>query len=881
VKTAEIRAGFLEFFKSKGHQIVPSSNLVPIGDPTLLFTNAGMVQFKDVFLGTDPRPYTRATTCQKSLRISGKHNDLENVGRTARHHTFFEMLGNFSFGDYFKEDAIKYAWEFITEVLKLPKERLWVTIFEEDDEAGELWKKTSVLPGRILKRGKSDNFWAMGDTGPCGPCTEIFYFLGSDDYVQKGEELLADDPTYVEIWNLVFMQFNRDTKGTLHPLPKPSVDTGMGLERVAAVKQGKMANYDADSLRSIIAFTEKLSGHSYLGVDYTERDATEDIQYAYDVAFRVVADHSRSCAFLVAEGVHPSSDGRGYVLRRLIRRACKHGRALGLKEPFLNTVAKEVIKTYSEVYPELLKEQNNIIRIIRDEEEKFLSTFETGLNILEKRTQAVLAENRKILDGATAFQLHDTYGFPFDLTEDIVRAKGMSVDVEGFTEAMEAQRERSRSARSSQTALIIQRAVKPYATKFVGYDYLEYETKVVGLYDENGPLKSAKEGAEIAVVVENTPFYAESGGQVGDTGRITHASGTIDVVDTIKAGGDTIVHIGKVLDGEFSEGMEVRMAVDAVRRNQIRVHHSATHVLHLALREVLGSHIKQAGSRVSENSFRFDFTHGDSLSRGELEEIEASINKYVLANHEINTHVLPIEEAKNIGAVALFGEKYGDVVRVVQIGDRSKEFCGGTHAGRSGDLGIVQIISEGSVSSGVRRIEAVAGLRAVAEVSKSKSVILNLSEVLQANSSELLSRVVSVQDKLKEQEKELSRHRQSDLSSLSETLFNSAKERSDGYKIISSKLDGVQVADLRTLTDSLRDRLGSSCVCLISTEEDKMQMIVAVSKDLSKKISAGDIVKKLVVISGGKGGGRPDLAQAGGGDINKIEETLKAFEALV
>lgn len=881
MKTAEIRAGFLEFFKSKGHQIVPSSNLVPIGDPTLLFTNAGMVQFKDVFLGTDPRPYTRATTCQKSLRISGKHNDLENVGRTARHHTFFEMLGNFSFGDYFKEDAIKFAWEFITEVLKLPKERLWVTIFEEDDEAGELWKKTSVLPGRILKRGKSDNFWAMGDTGPCGPCTEIFYFLGSDDYIQKGEELLADDPTYVEIWNLVFMQFNRDTKGTLHPLPKPSVDTGMGLERVAAVKQGKMANYDADSLRSIIAFTEKLSGHSYLGVDYNERDATEDIQYAYDVAFRVVADHSRSCAFLVAEGVHPSSDGRGYVLRRLIRRACKHGRALGLKEPFLNVVCKEVISTYSEVYPELLREQNNIIRIIRDEEEKFLSTFETGLNILEKRTQAVLAENRKILDGATAFQLHDTYGFPFDLTEDIVRAKGMSVDVEGFTESMEAQRERSRSARSSQTALIIQRAVKPYATKFVGYDYLEYETKVVGLYDENGPLKSVKEGAEIAVVVENTPFYAESGGQVGDTGRITHASGTIDVVDTIKAGGDTIVHIGKVLDGEFSEGMEVRMAVDAVRRNQIRVHHSATHVLHLALREVLGSHIKQAGSRVSENSFRFDFTHGDSLSRGELEEIEASINKYVLANHEINTHVLPIEEAKNIGAVALFGEKYGDVVRVVQIGDRSKEFCGGTHAGRSGDLGIVQIISEGSVSSGVRRIEAVAGLRAVAEVSKSKSVILNLSEVLQANSSELLSRVVSVQDRLKEQEKELSRHRQSDLSSLSETLFNSAKERSDGYKIISSKLDGVQVADLRTLTDSLRDRLGSSCVCLISTEEDKMQMIVAVSKDLSKKISAGEIVKKLVAISGGKGGGRPDLAQAGGGDINKIEETLKAFEALV
>ncbi len=881
VNTAEIREAYLNFFKDKGHQRVPSSNLVPAGDPTLLFTNAGMVQFKDVFLGTDPRSYNRATTCQKSLRISGKHNDLENVGRTARHHTFFEMLGNFSFGDYFKEDAIRYAWEFVTEVLKLPKERLWVTIYEEDDEAEVLWKKTSVLPGRIIRKGKSDNFWAMGDTGPCGPCTEIFYFLGSDDYVQKAEELMADDPTYVEIWNLVFMQFNRDTKGTLNPLPKPSVDTGMGLERVAAVKQGKKANYDSDSLREIISFTEKLSGHSYLGEDYTERDASVDLQYAYDVAFRVIADHSRSCAFLIAEGVFPSSDGRGYVLRRLIRRACKHGRALGLKKPFLHEVSKEVVRIYSDVYPELKKELKVIERVIKDEEIKFLSTFEIGLQMLDKQTTAVLGENRKILDGATAFQLHDTYGFPLDLTEDIVRAKGMTVDIEGFTSAMEMQRERSRSARSSQTALIIQRAVKPFSSKFVGYEFLEYQSEIVEIYNEDGPLKSAKEGAEIAVVVKETPFYAESGGQVGDTGRITHASGTIDVVDTIKAGGDTIVHIGRVLDGEFKSGDGVRLSVDEIRRSQIRVHHSATHVLHLALREVLGSHIKQAGSRVSENSFRFDFTHGNSISKQELEEIESSINKYILANHEIVTRVLPIEEAKNIGAVALFGEKYGDVVRVVEIGGKSKEFCGGTHASRSGDLGLVQILSEGSVSSGVRRVEAIAGLKAATEIAKAKAALSSLSEIMQTNPHDVVERVVSSQERLKQLEKEMVQQKQGNLSTIAEDLFKSAKERSEGYKVVSSRLDGLQVAELRSLTDSLRDRLGTSCVCLISTEEEKMQMIVAVSKDLSKKISAGDIVKKLIEVSGGKGGGRPDLAQAGGGDISKIDDTLSHFETLV
>ncbi|HQH26755.1 MAG TPA: alanine--tRNA ligase, partial [Oligoflexia bacterium] len=583
MKTSEIREAFLKYFEGKGHARIESSSLIPAGDPTLLFTNAGMVQFKDTFLGLEKRSYSRATTCQKCLRISGKHNDLENVGRTARHHTFFEMLGNFSFGDYFKQDAIKFAWEFVTEVIALPKKRLWVTVYEKDDEAAGLWcANTDIPPERVLRRGLKDNFWAMGETGPCGPCSEIFYYLGDDEAVQSAEELLADSTLYLEIWNLVFMQFNRDAQGNMTPLPKPSVDTGMGLERVAAIKQGMLANYDSDLLRAIIAAVEELSAKRYNGQSY---EPSADAQYAADVALRVAADHARACAFLVADGIMPSSDGRGYVLRRLIRRACRHGRVLGLKQAFLYKVAAHVVSLMGEAYPELKRSKEQIAKIVRAEEEKFLATLETGLGILEKEARATAEKSTRIFPGTTAFLLHDTYGFPLDLTEDILQSYNLTVDHDAFSEAMEAQRERSRSARASETAQILQRAVKPLPTVFRGYEYTEYESKVLGLFDASGEITAAREGQEIALVAEETPFYGESGGQVGDTGTISSNNAALDVIDTQKTGGDTIVHICRVLDGELTAGTPIRLAVDVNRRDKIRAHHSATHLLHLALRE--------------------------------------------------------------------------------------------------------------------------------------------------------------------------------------------------------------------------------------------------------------------------------------------------------
>ncbi len=880
--TSEIRQSFLDFFKSKGHQIVHSSNLVPAGDPTLLFTNAGMVQFKDTFLGTDPKPYTRATTCQKSLRISGKHNDLENVGRTARHHTFFEMLGNFSFGDYFKEDAISYAWEFITKVLKLTPDRLWVTVYEDDEEAKKIWiEKAGVSADRILKRGKKDNFWAMGDTGPCGPCSEIFYFLGESSYVQKGSELLADDPLYVEIWNLVFMQYNRDTAGNLNPLPKPSIDTGMGLERVAAALQGKLANYDSDLLRNIIDKTATLGGVSYLGHDYTERSTREDHQYGVDVALRVVADHSRACSFLIAEGVRPSSDGRGYVLRRLIRRACRHGRVIGFKSPFLNTISKEVVSLYSDAYPELSKEKETIVKVIKDEEEKFLVTFDTGLQILETEIKELKKDNKKVLAGSEAFKLHDTYGFPLDLTQDICSSYGVTVDEEGFSQEMENQRERSRSARSNQTNLILQRSVKPYSSTFVGYTNLQYESEIVGLYDESGDISHASEGKEVAVVVKETPFYAESGGQVGDTGRITHGTGSLDVIDTLKAGGDTIVHVCRVMDGDFKVGNKVRLEVDQLRRKQISVHHSSTHILHLALREVLGPHIKQAGSRVSDTSLRFDFTHGESITDAEKDAIEEYMNRYVIKNHKVITHVLPIEDAKNIGAVALFGEKYGDIVRVVEIGENSKEFCGGVHVESSGEIGHISLISEGSVSSGIRRIEAVSGLKALSELVLLKKRMLGVSRFLQVPQSEILPRIQQMHINTRDIEAKLSKFKQSSLSQEANILAKKAKQRDAGYKVLTADIKDLTIEELRSMADNLRNQLGSSCITLATVMDGKTQILTTVSKDLSEKFHAGNLVKEINQVLGGKGGGKSDLAQAGGGDPTKLSEALKFFETLV
>ena len=875
LKTAEVREAFLSFFESKGHQRVSSSSLVPGQDPTLMFSNAGMVQFKDVFLGTDPRPYTRATTCQKCLRISGKHNDLENVGRTARHHTFFEMLGNFSFGDYFKSDAISYAWEFVTKELGLPKEKLWVTVFEEDSEAENLWYSlTDVLKGRVVKRGKADNFWAMGETGPCGPCTEIFYFLGPDDYQQKGEELLADDPTYVEIWNLVFMQFNRSLDGAMTPLAKPSIDTGMGLERVAAVVQHQKANYDSDLLRAIINFVANLSGKTYLGKDYTERDVIKDPQYAVDVALRVIADHIRASVFLISEGVTPGSDGRSYIVRRLLRRACRHGRVLGLKESFLYKVVDSVVNEMKGAYPELLQTVSKVKIAIQEEEEKFLKTFDAGLAILDKEILQSEERKEKEFSGKAAFLLHDTFGFPLDLTEDILKSRGLSVDLDGFQAAMEEQRERSRSARASESIQIIQKSVKALPSKFVGYDKINAQSEVLGIFSEKGEVEIAREGDQLAVVVSETPFYAESGGQVGDTGRIHLVTGSLEVVDTQKAAGGTIAHLVRVVDGHVSKGDLVSLQVDEKRRKEIAQSHSATHVVHLALRKVLGDHVKQAGSRVSEFSLRFDFTHSKPISEKEVLEIFKFCNQYIQHNFEARTHVLPIEEAQKIGAVALFGEKYGDVVRVVELGEDSKEFCGGTHVTRLGDIGQIQFLSESSVSSGVRRIEATTGMRAFNFIAEVRSELDKTQELLHVPRDQVFAKVEKLLELNKGLEKMTVANAQNALQSKVPEIVSKATKGNNGVPVTWSLEDGISVEQLRSLADDVRDRLGSGVVILGSAFEDKGHLLVAVTKDLSQKVNAGSIVKEILPMFEGRGGGKPDLAQAGG-DPTKLNAVIQ------
>ncbi len=879
MKTSEIREKFLSYYESKGHTRVQSGSLIPGDDPTLLFVNAGMVPFKDCFLGQEDRGYNRATSCQKSLRISGKHNDLENVGRTARHHTFFEMLGNFSFGDYFKTDAIVFAWQFLTEDLGLDKSRLWVTIFDDDDEAEELWKaNTDVLPGRILRCGEKDNFWSMGDTGPCGPCSEIHYFLGADGVEQSEVEFRKDDGTYIEIWNLVFMQFNRDVTGKMEPLPKPSVDTGMGLERIAAVKQGVLSNYDTDEFRSIIAFTEKLSSTSYDGSDYTERDTLKDKQYETDIAHRVVADHVRAASFLIADGISPSSEGRGYVLRRLIRRACRHARNLGLKDPFLFKVSEELIKIMGSAYLELEQKSETIVSAIKKEEEKFLSTLDTGISLLSKEIKK--AEGSK-LDGRVAFQLHDTYGFPLDMTEDIVLSHGMSVDREQFHEAMEQQRERSREARSSSTALILQKSVKPQEVQFVGYNQLEYESNISGIFGEAGELDKAAEGEQVAVVCKETPFYAESGGQVGDTGSISSNGATLDVIDTQKVGPSTIVHICQVSEGELAKGDKVRLSIESERRQHIRRSHSATHLLHLALREVLGGHVKQAGSRVSEKSFRFDFSHDNPITASELESIQEIITREILLNSEVETNVMGLEDAKKAGAMALFGEKYGDEVRVVKIGEHSLELCGGTHVSASGEIGSITILSEGAVSSGVRRVEAVCGMQAFSFNRGQDKSLREISRLLSTPLENSKDRVEKLVAKNKELEAKLNELSQSVNLAKGGDLVTSAEDLPGGVKLVASSLDSVNAKQLREVADDLRNRLGSGCIALASVNEGKAIFLTAITPDLTKKFHAGNLIKEMASIAGSRGGGKADLAQAGGGDPDKVTEALEKFRELV
>lgn len=883
MKGAEIREAFLSFFESKGHTRVGSSSVIPEGDATLLFTNAGMNQFKDCFLGAEKRNYTRATTCQKCVRISGKHNDLENVGVTARHHTLFEMLGNFSFGDYFKEDAIKYAWEFVTETMKMPKDRLWVTVFEEDDEAAGLWKElTDVNSDRILKMGEKDNFWSMGDTGPCGPCSEIFFYIGDDVEGQSEKEFRKDDGTYLEFWNLVFMQFDRGADGTMNPLPKPSVDTGMGLERMAMILQGKTATYDADLLRSIIAEAERLSGFAYDGSSYEVRDLKKDVSYARDVAMRVIADHSRAITYLIADGVYPGSEGRGYVLRRLIRRAVRHGRVLNFKNPFLAETTSKVVEIMAGAYPELLERKDSIVKIADAEERKFHETIDAGLVVLQKEVKKV--KKGKLFAGETAFLLHDTYGFPLDLTQDALKADGIEVDVTAFEAAMTAQKERSREDRKSQKIEFSSVNIDAKATEFLGYNELKAEAKVSAIISACEGKKTFAAGEELSLLFDATPFYAESGGQVGDSGLIRIGDAELSVLDTQKVKNQFFVHECRVENGELSAdiiGASAELSVDGARRNKISAHHSATHLVHAALQEVLGDHVKQAGSRVDDRSLRFDYSHFEPVTAEQLVEIQTFVNDQIRSNHEVSTRVMPIDEAKAAGATALFGEKYGDTVRVVEIGPESLELCGGVHVTRSGDIGFLILQSETGVSAGVRRIECLGGAIAHEELLRTQAERNSIGAILKSDASELPAKVERLVSKNRVLEKELEQASAKIASSKSGDLVSTARTSPNGIKVIAESVEGADTNTLRGMVDSLRVKLGSGVVALASSQGDSGILVAGVTSDLASTLHAGSLVKEAVKETGGRGGGRADFAQAGGVDPTKLGDALDKFFGLV
>jgi len=873
----EIRKAYFDYFKSKGHQVVASSSLVPANDPTLLFSNAGMNQFKDLFLGAEKRAYTRATTAQKCLRISGKHNDLENVGVTARHHTFFEMLGNFSFGDYFKEDAITYAWEFVTKILKLDTNKIWITIFETDDETADLWVKCANVPrSRIIRLGEKDNFWAMGDTGPCGPCTEIHYYIGNDPAEQSEADFKKEDGRYVEFWNIVFMQYERGAGGKLTPLPKPCVDTGMGLERVAAIAQGFKANYDISAFRDLIVVAEKLSGHKYDGSSYVERDLKTDKAYARDVAMRVIADHSRSSAFLIADGIAPGNEGRGYVLRRLIRRAARHARNLDLKEPFLFKVCDKVISMMGEQYPELNARRDIIIKLVEAEERKFLETLGSGLEVLESTRQSL--KLGELFPGEKAFLLHDTYGFPLDLTEDALKAYGIKVDIKKFEREMEAQRERSRQDRADKGITFTAIKIDSSKTEFLGYKELEAESKITQV------ITDSENPNHVSVIVEATPFYAESGGQVGDTGVIEVGGCKLRVLDTQKVQQDYIVHSCELAEGILTEkdkGKRAILKVDQERRARIKANHSATHIVHAALREILGKHVKQAGSRVDENSLRFDFSHFEPIKDSELYEIRNFINYEVRANHEVTTQVLPIEEAKKTGAVALFGEKYGDKVRVITIGPKSIEFCGGTHAQRSGEIGYILVAQESGVSAGVRRIECYGGLGAHMHIQQDLKEKQKIADLLKSDPRDLPEKIEKLQNRMKTLERELREANSKVASAKSGSLVDTARTSPSGIKVVVDMVEGADPQALRAMVDDLRNRLKSGVVALGSKSADAVIMVAGVTSDLTSKINAGNLIKEASKITGARGGGKADFAQAGGGDPSKLPDALERLYSLV
>ncbi|HCL5347259.1 TPA: alanine--tRNA ligase [Salmonella enterica subsp. salamae serovar [1],40:z35:e,n,x,z15] len=867
--TAEIRQAFLDFFHSKGHQVVASSSLVPNNDPTLLFTNAGMNQFKDVFLGLDKRNYSRATTSQRCVRAGGKHNDLENVGYTARHHTFFEMLGNFSFGDYFKHDAIQFAWELLTgeNWFALPKERLWVTVYETDDEAYDIWEKEVGIPReRIIRIGDnkgapyaSDNFWQMGDTGPCGPCTEIFYDHGDHIWGGPPGSPEEDGDRYIEIWNIVFMQFNRQADGTMEPLPKPSVDTGMGLERIAAVLQHVNSNYEIDLFRTLIEAVAKVTGATDLG----------------NKSLRVIADHIRSCAFLVADGVLPSNENRGYVLRRIIRRAVRHGNMLGAKETFFYKLVGPLIEVMGSAGEELKRQQAQVEQVLKTEEEQFARTLERGLALLDEELAKLQGDT---LDGETAFRLYDTYGFPVDLTADVCRERNIKVDEAGFEAAMEEQRRRAREASGFGADYNAMIRVDS-ASEFKGYDHLELNGNVTALFVDGKAVEAINAGQEAVVVLDQTPFYAESGGQVGDKGELKGAGFTFAVDDTQKYG-QAIGHLGKLSAGALKVGDAVQADVDEARRARIRLNHSATHLMHAALRQVLGAHVAQKGSLVSDKVLRFDFSHNEAMKPSEIREVEDLVNAQIRRNLPIETHIMDLEAAKAKGAMALFGEKYDERVRVLSMGDFSTELCGGTHATRTGDIGLFRIISESGTAAGVRRIEAVTGEGAIATVHAQSDRLNDITHLLKGDSQNLGDKVRAVLERTRQLEKELQQLKDQAAAQESANLSSKAVDL-NGVKLLVSELAGIESKMLRTMVDDLKNQLGSTVIVLATVVEGKVSLIAGVSKDVTDRVKAGELIGMVAQQVGGKGGGRPDMAQAGGTDAAALPAALASVEGWV
>lgn len=863
MKSAEIREAFLRFFEEQGHTRVASSSLIPGNDPTLLFTNAGMNQFKDCFLGQEKRAYTRAVSSQKCVRAGGKHNDLENVGYTARHHTFFEMLGNFSFGDYFKRDAITYAWTFLTsdKWLNLPKEKLWVTVYATDDEAYDIWTKEIGVPAeRMVRIGDnkgapyaSDNFWTMGDTGPCGPCTEIFYDHGADIWGGPPGSPEEDGDRYIEIWNNVFMQFNRTADGVLHPLPAPSVDTGMGLERVSAVLQHVHSNYEIDLFQNLLSAAAKAIGCS------------NDSQ----ASLKVVADHIRSCGFLIADGVLPSNEGRGYVLRRIIRRACRHGNKLGAKGSFFYQIVAALVAEMGEAFPELKIQQAHIERVLKAEEEQFAKTLEQGLRILEQDLAQLQGD---VVPGDVVFKLYDTYGFPMDLTADIARERELTIDEAGFEREMDAQRERARSA--SAFGMDYNSLVKvDTATDFVGYTTTEGQAKVIALYKDGQAVEQLGEGEQGVVVLDRTPFYAESGGQVGDCGYLQAGAVRFDVRDTTKTGG-AFLHHGVVASGALSVGAEVEAKVDAEVQHATSLNHSATHLLHEALRQVLGDHVQQKGSLVDSQRLRFDFSHFEAVKPEQIKALEEIVNREVRRNTEVLTEVTDIETAKRKGAMALFGEKYGDTVRVLSMGgDFSVELCGGIHAKRTGDISLFKIISEGGVASGVRRIEAVTGAAALAYLNAAEEQVKEAAQLVKGNRDNLIDKLSAVLERNRQLEKQLEQLQAKAASAAGDDLSNAAVEVK-GAKVLAARLDGQDGKALLALVDQLKNKLGHAVILLGSEHEGKVVLVAGVTKDLSSQLKAGDLMKQAAAKVGGKGGGRPDMAQGGGVDVAALDQAL-------